>query len=384
MSYSCQQGREADPLPVYKIIGKAFNTTPGVVCFINHMYNTDASHFSIPDSSQVYPLSSHDSTLLNHCRYLTIKISQTLGAGIPVIRRIKVIAFPHSFSYLKPPPRNDESPHKDDLPGSSVKKVTREDNLESDIQRNDNQVINSDDNVPKEFVDPLTCEVMSLPVILPSGYTVDQRTLDRHVEMEVSWGRNPTDPYTGVVLTTSNQPIINHKLKERIDRYALLNNISVGRIIGRKRKVEKGPDPDNAIKRPSTITSHDDNSQTSSSASSDRNLTTQPPANHESKAQIIDLTGEETDFTDNALSSRLSKVLAKTSNLRTVIVPIASSSQCVQCGCKVKTHVQTFYSLTCAHLICKTCLTSVIEKTVKCITCSRESLKADVSRYHSV
>ena len=49
------------------------------------------------------PLSSHDSTLLNHCRYLTIKITQTQGAAIPVIGSLKVIAYPHTSAYIRQP-----------------------------------------------------------------------------------------------------------------------------------------------------------------------------------------------------------------------------------------------------------------------------------------
>lgn len=40
--------------------------------------------------------------------------------------------------------------------------------------------------VPEEFVDPITCEVMVLPVVLPSGKVIDRSTLQKFIDTEVS------------------------------------------------------------------------------------------------------------------------------------------------------------------------------------------------------
>lgn len=52
--------------------------------------------------------------------------------------------------------------------------------------------------IPERLLDALTFEVMVLPMLLPSGYTVDQSSLDKLAERDVAHGRPPTDPFTGI------------------------------------------------------------------------------------------------------------------------------------------------------------------------------------------
>jgi hypothetical protein len=49
-----------------------------------------------------------------------------------------------------------------------------------------------------DFFDPITCEVMTYPMLLPSGYTVDKATLEKYCEVEVVNGRQPNDPFTRI------------------------------------------------------------------------------------------------------------------------------------------------------------------------------------------
>lgn len=51
--------------------------------------------------------------------------------------------------------------------------------------------------IPEQFLDELTCELMVLPMVLPSGHCVDQSTLDRLAHNDSTYGRPPTDPFTG-------------------------------------------------------------------------------------------------------------------------------------------------------------------------------------------
>lgn len=53
--------------------------------------------------------------------------------------------------------------------------------------------------VPEQFLDELTFEVMVLPMLLPSGHCVDQSTLDRLGQSDSTYGRPPTDPFTGMI-----------------------------------------------------------------------------------------------------------------------------------------------------------------------------------------
>ncbi|CAJ1069046.1 LOW QUALITY PROTEIN: RING finger protein 37 [Xyrichtys novacula] len=75
--------------------------------------------------------------------------------------------------------------------------------------------------IPEEFLDPITQEVMMLPMLLPCGVSVDNSTLEEHQKREATWGRAPNDPFTGVPFTSTSQPLPNPQLKSRIDLFLL-------------------------------------------------------------------------------------------------------------------------------------------------------------------
>lgn len=62
--------------------------------------------------------------------------------------------------------------------------------------------------VPEEFFDPITCDVMTQPIILPSGKIIDQSTLEKHNENEALWGRLSSDPFTGIPFSEFRRPVI--------------------------------------------------------------------------------------------------------------------------------------------------------------------------------
>lgn len=76
---------------------------------------------------------------------------------------------------------------------------------------------------------------MLLPMLLPSGVSVDSSTLEEHQKREATWGRAPNDPFTGVPFTPSSKPLPNPQLKCRIDQF-LLQQGMMGRrgMLGRK------------------------------------------------------------------------------------------------------------------------------------------------------
>ncbi|XP_007557631.1 RING finger protein 37 [Poecilia formosa] len=76
-------------------------------------------------------------------------------------------------------------------------------------------------SIPEEFLDPLTQEVMALPMLLPSGMSVDASTLEEYQKREAAWGRPPNDPFTGVPFTSTCQALPNPQLKSRIDHFLL-------------------------------------------------------------------------------------------------------------------------------------------------------------------
>ncbi|CAH1134908.1 unnamed protein product [Ceutorhynchus assimilis] len=78
--------------------------------------------------------------------------------------------------------------------------------------------------IPNDFKDDLTYELMTIPYTLPCGKTIDQTTLDKHVEIENSFSRKPCDPFTGKKFTDTLKPILNVALKSRIDMFLLQNS----------------------------------------------------------------------------------------------------------------------------------------------------------------
>ncbi|XP_074526335.1 RING finger protein 37 [Halichoeres trimaculatus] len=94
-------------------------------------------------------------------------------------------------------------------------------------------------SIPEEFLDPITQEIMMLPMLLPSGVSVDNSTLEEHQKREATWGRAPNDPFTGVSFTSTSQPLPNPQLKSRIDLFLLQRGMMVkDGMLGRQGKGE--------------------------------------------------------------------------------------------------------------------------------------------------
>ncbi|CAL1673554.1 unnamed protein product [Lasius platythorax] len=112
--------------------------------------------------------------------------------------------------------------------------------------KNGNTSANTTDNrqetkavfdVPESFLDPITWELMTQPITLPSGNVIDQTTLEKHGQNEAIWGRSLSDPFTGIVFNEHHKPIMATALKSRIDKFLLdnskLNEIkSIPRVLG--------------------------------------------------------------------------------------------------------------------------------------------------------
>jgi len=67
---------------------------------------------------------------------------------------------------------------------------------------------------------------MTLPLLLPSGMSVDHTTLEEYQKREATWGRAPNDPFTGVTFTAASKPLPNPRLKCRIDRFLLQTGVA--------------------------------------------------------------------------------------------------------------------------------------------------------------
>lgn len=84
--------------------------------------------------------------------------------------------------------------------------------------------ISTPDYIPEDFIDPITHEFMTNPLILPSGKIIDKSTLDKYLEIELKWNRLPNDPFTHVKFSQHQKPVQALQLKSRIDKFILLNS----------------------------------------------------------------------------------------------------------------------------------------------------------------
>lgn len=87
----------------------------------------------------------------------------------------------------------------------------------------DKQSTSPDDHdaIDEVLLDALTFTLMRNPVLLPSGRTVDQRTLDKYLLQQEIWGKLPCDPFTGVRFTQTYKPIPNVEVKLLLDKHSL-------------------------------------------------------------------------------------------------------------------------------------------------------------------
>jgi hypothetical protein len=102
--------------------------------------------------------------------------------------------------------------------------------------------------VPLEFFDELTHEIMKIPIKLPSGHLIDKSTLDKYLNEQNLIGDGiEKDPFTKVNFDANSKPVVDADLKSRIDRFMLERNM-VGRESNesvvkqsRKRKLSTSP-----------------------------------------------------------------------------------------------------------------------------------------------
>ena len=338
---------------MFKPIGHCWEAKPGILIFTNRSYPRRSDIASYPPYGQKFYLSARDPGLLKSVRQIAIRIIRTGGGSVPVIGSLCIrghVAHPERERFVKPvsssvpiPPYTTPvtvvgeshphtNPQKDSVQSLHLMKDTYTEPVEG---------ISKD--IPAEMLDPLTLTPMSLPIILPSGYTIDQSTLDRHVEAQKTWGRPPTDPFTGLLLQETNRPVFNTKLKERIDKHALINDINLPRTSGRKR------DLGNEV------------------------------VTNTKKLKQPDIPTVTRDCEDDSISNKLYQLLNRSSSHRTISLPRKETSiMCV--GCNKSGLELTLYKLSCNHVICRSCLLAQNTRSIKCNDCNALSEKSSLVR----
>lgn len=78
---------------------------------------------------------------------------------------------------------------------------------------------------------------MIQPIILPSGKIIDYSTLETYGKNEALWGRQLSDPFTGLRLSSNFRPVYAQALKCRIDKFITDNHChadfnNIPRVLG--------------------------------------------------------------------------------------------------------------------------------------------------------
>uniref|UniRef100_M3YBX2 RING finger protein 37 n=1 Tax=Mustela putorius furo TaxID=9669 RepID=M3YBX2_MUSPF len=179
---------------------------------------------------------------LSHVAHLKICITHVTGSGIPCIRRLEVWGQPAKTcsqevidsimllaSESLPQDLALQAPalpmESDCDPGG----LSEGQQAPSSLQ----ELAEVIRDVPEEFLDPITLEIMPCPMLLPSGKVIDQSTLEKCNLSEAVWGRVPSDPFTGVAFTPHSQPLPHPSLKARIDHFLLQHSIPGCHLLGR-------------------------------------------------------------------------------------------------------------------------------------------------------
>lgn len=356
---------------------------------------------------------------LSSVRKLQIKIFRTSGTSVPAISKVEFWGIPHNVEQLSKQENKickaEKSNHVDlrnELnPSADLSISSRKSNNLSATLKCQQFV-----SIPEDFVDPITYDVMTLPVIMPSGKIIDNSTLESYEKAERLWGRGPNDPFTGVPFTDSNKPVAATDLKARIDQYLSVNSnctelYNLPRTVGRvysnlssrslcKAGVSKlikhsssksgddiGSTPttvtfeENIIKSKrrkldsnaaETVTKREINSQSVTSVKLSKNNTcvTSKFANKSCSFQ---------DRMDQSLELALRSTLSQLPNLTADKPKIGETL----ISCNVCKSVNNLFSIPCNHLICRNCLVNESHKSqMSCLSCNTTYRRNDLNKIH--
>lgn len=215
--------------------------------------------------------------------------------------------------------------------------------------------------IPDDFLDSLTCEIMSLPMILPSGKIIDKSSLDRHAQIEESWGRQPSDPFTGVAFTSQHKPILNVVLKSQIDRFLLQNlhqpeTKSVPRTVGSGRFTSK--------RSSLPYTSYNNYDKKIKTNECNKNATWQ---------RHVEATSTVESPIDEAVRNALKYVTRFTVPVDTGVTVVEKCFTCAAVDMLYRIHM-------CSHFVCRSCLLKG-DAHMFCL-CGTKYSRSDIVRFY--
>ncbi|XP_046576107.1 RING finger protein 37-like [Haliotis rubra] len=409
--------------PFFINIGKISSDIPGRLCFTYPRF-VATPPYSVDrmctNGCQMSELRNQRTQCLTAVSQLTIRITRTSGSCIPAVKSVQIFGQPAVSNQRE----ILEKVYKIYLESiTPMPKIADKVNT-TETKPNTSLETHSGLEIPDEFLDPIMCEIMALPMLLPCGKSLDQSTLEKYIDTEASWGRQPNDPFTGVPFSADSKPIPNNSLKSRIDAFVLQNSNneklkSVPRTLGRKHgeivnkpsqtslfpsvsstahcstnsNLKRNMDfheheselhskklkPDSSVLRSTVVSSNgmSENNQNSSqpklSQSRGGNSHSHHPTSHESQlntslSQAMSLLNGLPSFT------KRQSIATKCEELR---------ETCVSCHSDLDKS-KSVYKLVCSHMICRSCLVrpGSSKQIIHCGKCDNVSPLSQVTRVH--
>ncbi|ELV12821.1 RING finger protein 37 [Tupaia chinensis] len=320
---------------------------------------------------------------LSHVAHLKICITHVMGSGIPCIKRLEVWGQPAKTCSqevidsvllvaseslpqglaLQAPALPMESDCDPGVLGEGQQAPSSLQELTEVIQ-----------DVPEEFLDPITLEIMPCPMLLPSGKVIDQSTLEKCNRSEAAWGRVPSDPFTGVAFTPHSQPLPHPSLKARIDHFLLQHSIPGCHVLGRAQPALAVTPSSIALPSRKRKMEQVDHAPDSSHGVTASCFSTTSPL-------VLPTTSEHTAKKMKATSELgLTHMDCSTEQPGSILGP-----ECASCKRVFSPYFrkEPVYQLPCGHLLCRPCLGEKQRSLpMTCPACQRPVASQDVLRVH--
>lgn len=223
-----------------------------------------------------------------------------------------------------------------------------------------------DFQIPDDFKDAITYEIMAVPMTLPSGHTVDQSTIEKCISNDSIYGRQGTDPFTGLRYTETRKPVLNVSLKARIDMF-LVEHAHRKEIASVHRTV--GAITNNSAPQKRSFHSMANNESSIK-------------CNSVSESSIIDYKKLKLDSSasEESLMDTINKVMSSVNFVR--FTEEADDKPSVKC-CETCNTTESLYELPCLHLYCRLCLLELC-KTLQCERCKTAFSRSEPKKFHVV
>lgn len=299
-----------------------------------------------------------------HVQVMQVKIFRS--HFVPAIKKIEVWAEPHRSCDAGTKKRISrlwfEACH-------STESCRLPETLAKDVEHEIQPLLN-DFEIPDEFFDEITHELMTLPMILPSGKIIDNCTLDRFQAEEAKWGRLPSDPFTGVLFSKRSKPVIATALKSKLDLFLLKYSDTIDLKFVPRRLGSQSEKFTASDVRVSKIVGADLGKR--KLCENDESLGCK---NHKVSETVEGISQINTFVGDDNLNKLLEKTLH---NLPSFVTPKHSAksdtAKCNSCFLFVN-----LYKLPCSHIACRLCL---MKTENQCFDCKKKFSSGDIQKIH--